>query len=110
MSPVPAAISPSNNFLQASLEIDKNPAVNQLASIVVNCTEPMRYINYYVFGRGDVLHANTIRTDNRKVNISNILYILLIINLNIFLGIQVPICSHFCLSTNSPSVSKLCTR
>lgn len=67
MSPVPAAISMTNTYLQASLEVDKNPAVNQVVDIIVNCTEPMKYINYQVFGRGDVLHVHTFQIDNQKV-------------------------------------------
>lgn len=69
MPPIPAAVSYSNTFLQATLETDK-PLVNLDIEILVNCTEPMKYINYELLGRGDVLIANTLQIDNRKVSFS----------------------------------------
>ncbi|KAG5896879.1 hypothetical protein JTB14_033520 [Gonioctena quinquepunctata] len=63
ISPVPAAVSYSNTFLQASLESDR-PIVNLDVEIAVNCTEPLRYINYVLMGRGDVLITNSFRVEN----------------------------------------------
>lgn len=66
MPPVPAAVSPSNTYLQASIETD-HPRVNVDVDILVNCTERMKYINYELFGRGDILIANSLQVDNKKV-------------------------------------------
>ncbi|KAJ8965945.1 hypothetical protein NQ317_008000, partial [Molorchus minor] len=65
LSPVPAAVSFSKIFLQASLETEK-PIVNLDVEVIVNCTEPMRYINYVLMGRGDVLLSHTFHIDNQK--------------------------------------------
>ncbi|CAG9825408.1 unnamed protein product [Phaedon cochleariae] len=63
MSPVPAAVSYTGNFLQAVLETDR-PIVNLDVDILVNSTEPMRSINYVLMGRGDVLITNSFQVDN----------------------------------------------
>lgn len=69
MSPVPAAISQSNTFLQATLKTNK-PIVNTIVEILVTCTEPLRYINYELLGRGDVLLAHTFQVEYTKVSTS----------------------------------------
>ncbi|KAK4880764.1 hypothetical protein RN001_008910 [Aquatica leii] len=66
MPPVPAAVSPSKTYLQVNLVNDKSPKVNDLVEVIVNCTEPMKYINYQVMGRGDVLAAHSFQLDNKK--------------------------------------------
>ncbi|XP_076256034.1 thioester-containing protein 3 isoform X1 [Rhynchophorus ferrugineus] len=66
ISPIPAAVSYGNIFLQVNLETEK-PIVNLDVDVVVNCTEPMKYINYVLFARGDVLLTNTFQVDNEKV-------------------------------------------
>lgn len=63
ISPIPAAVSFSNNFLQIELETEQ-PIVNLDVEVFVNCTERMQYINYVLMGRGDVLITNTFRVDN----------------------------------------------
>lgn len=63
--PIPAAVSASNTYLQASVETDR-PLVNLDVDVLINCTEPMKYITYELIGRGDVLIANTFQIDNRK--------------------------------------------
>lgn len=65
MAPVPAAVSYNNTFLQISLDTDR-PIINEEVEILVTCTEPMRYINYVLMGRGDVLITNTFQVDNSK--------------------------------------------
>ncbi|CAG9853917.1 unnamed protein product [Phyllotreta striolata] len=64
-TPIPAAVSYSDNFLQATLETDR-PVINQDVNIVVNSTQSMRSLNYVLIGRGDVLITNTFHVDNRK--------------------------------------------
>jgi len=76
-------VSYSNTFLQASLETEK-PIVNLDVDVIVNCTEPMKYINYVLLARGmflvthksikklqfflgDVLLTNSFQVDNKKV-------------------------------------------
>ncbi|KAF5298450.1 hypothetical protein FQR65_LT01229 [Abscondita terminalis] len=66
MPPVPAAVSPTRTYLQVNLDNDKNPMVNEIVDVVVNCTEPMKYINYQILGRGDVLAAHSFQLDNKK--------------------------------------------
>lgn len=66
MPPVPSAVSKSNTFITAFIETEY-PTVNKQISILVNCTEPMKYINYEVLGRGDVLLANSIAVDGKTV-------------------------------------------
>ncbi|KAJ3654530.1 hypothetical protein Zmor_013712 [Zophobas morio] len=63
ISPIPAAVSYSNTFLQASIETER-PIVNLDVEILVNCTEPLKYVSYVLLGRGDVLNANTFQVDN----------------------------------------------
>ncbi|XP_019757340.2 CD109 antigen [Dendroctonus ponderosae] len=65
ISPIPAAVSYGNTFLQASLETEK-PIVNLDVDILVNCTEPMRYINYVLLARGDVLLSSSFQIDNKN--------------------------------------------
>lgn len=67
MPPVPAAVSKSKIYLQATLETEF-PTVNKPISISVNCTEPLKYINYEVLGRGDILIARTVVVDGRNVS------------------------------------------
>lgn len=40
--------------------------INGLVKVLVNCTEPMKYINYVVIGRGDVILANTFQVGNTQ--------------------------------------------
>lgn len=65
MAPVPAAVSYSNSFLQITLDTDR-PILNEEVEIFVTSTEPMRYINYVLMGRGDVLITNTFQVDNSR--------------------------------------------
>lgn len=65
-SPIPAAVSYSDNYIQASLQTER-PIVNQDIEILVNCTEPLKYLSYELFGRGDVLVANTLQIRNERV-------------------------------------------
>ncbi|XP_066246674.1 thioester-containing protein 1 allele R1-like [Euwallacea similis] len=66
ISPIPAAVSYSNTFLQASIETDK-PLVNLDVDVAINCTEPMKYVNYVLLARGDVLLTNSFQVDNSRV-------------------------------------------
>ena len=70
MSPVPSALSPSKTFLQVTLETER-PIINLDVDVMVNCTEPMKYISYELLGRGNVLAAQTFQTDDRKVRINS---------------------------------------
>lgn len=65
MAPVPAAVSYNNTFLQISLDTDR-PIINEEVEILVTATEPLRYINYVLMGRGDVLITNTFQVDNSR--------------------------------------------
>ncbi|KAJ8960843.1 hypothetical protein NQ318_020139 [Aromia moschata] len=65
MPPVPTAVSYSNSFLQASVQTDR-PMVNLDVEISVSSTEPLRYINYVLMGRGDVLLTHTFHIDDKK--------------------------------------------
>lgn len=65
ISPVPAAVSFSNNYVQVSLETER-PIVNLDVEVMVNCTEPLKYISYELLGRGDVIIANTFKIDSKK--------------------------------------------
>lgn len=65
MAPVPAAVSYNNTFLQITLDTDR-PIINEEVTITVTSTEPMRYINYVLMGRGDVLITNTFQVDNSR--------------------------------------------
>lgn len=53
-------MSPSNTFLQTILKTDK-PLVNSDVDIEINSTVPLKYFNYLVIGRGDVITANTVQ-------------------------------------------------
>ncbi|XP_072395001.1 thioester-containing protein 1 allele R1-like [Diabrotica undecimpunctata] len=64
-TPIPAAVSFSGNFLQATLETDR-PIVNLDVDISVNSTKPMQYLNYILMGRGDVISTNSFQIENRK--------------------------------------------
>ncbi|CAH1108875.1 unnamed protein product [Psylliodes chrysocephalus] len=64
-TPIPAAVSFSDNFIQATLETER-PIVNLDVDIVVNSTQPMRSVNYILMGRGDVLITNTFQVENKK--------------------------------------------
>ncbi|XP_030765290.1 CD109 antigen [Sitophilus oryzae] len=66
ISPIPAAVSYGNTYLQVNLETEKR-IVNLDVDVIVNCTEPMKYINYVLLARGDVLLTNTFQIDNQKV-------------------------------------------
>lgn len=68
MPPVPSAVSISSTFLTATIETEY-PTVNKPISILVNCTEPMKYINFEVLGRGDVLLARSVIADGRNVKL-----------------------------------------
>ncbi|XP_073987023.1 CD109 antigen-like isoform X2 [Rhodnius prolixus] len=59
-STVNAAVSPSDTFIQAIIKT-KKPKVNNDVVLVVNSTEPLRYVTYLVLGRGDVVTANSVR-------------------------------------------------
>lgn len=66
MPPVPAAVSKSKTYLSTILETEF-PTINKQISILVNCTEPMKYVNYEVLGRGDVLIARSVVVDGKNV-------------------------------------------
>lgn len=66
-TPVPAAVSSSKEYIQATLQTER-PIVNQDIEVLVNCTEPMQYLSYVLFGRGDVLVANTLQIRNENVH------------------------------------------
>lgn len=53
-------MSPSHTYLQATLKTE-NPRMNQDIEIFVNSTSPLKYYNYMIMGRGDVLAANTVQ-------------------------------------------------
>ncbi|KAL0273724.1 UNVERIFIED_CONTAM: hypothetical protein PYX00_006334 [Menopon gallinae] len=57
-STVGSSVSPSHTFLQATLKTDK-PKVNEDVVVEVNSTVPLRYYNYVVLGRGDVIYSTT---------------------------------------------------
>lgn len=63
--PIPAAVSASNTFLQASIETER-PVVKLDVEVLVNCTKPMKYISYELLGRGDILIGNTFQIDNKR--------------------------------------------
>lgn len=68
MPPVPAAVSKSKTYLSATLETEF-PTINKQISILVNCTEPMKYFNCEVLGRGDILIARSVVVDGRNVSL-----------------------------------------
>ncbi|KAK6619003.1 hypothetical protein RUM44_003385 [Polyplax serrata] len=59
-STVSSSMSPSHTYLQATLKTE-NPRMNQDIEIFVNSTSPLKYYNYMIMGRGDVLAANTVQ-------------------------------------------------
>lgn len=67
MPPIPAAVSASNTFIQATILTDK-PTVKSDVEILVNCTEPLKYINYELFGRGDLIIGNTYQVYDKNVS------------------------------------------
>ncbi|PSN57619.1 hypothetical protein C0J52_00529 [Blattella germanica] len=66
-STISSSMSPSNTFIQAVIATE-NPKVNQDVEIDINSTEPLKYFNYQVIGRGDVVKANTIQVSNKKTH------------------------------------------
>ncbi|XP_031828991.1 thioester-containing protein 1 allele R1 isoform X2 [Nomia melanderi] len=58
------AMSKNNEYIQAILKTE-NPTVNQEIEIEVNSTIPLKYINYEIFGRGDILDAGSIYVQNK---------------------------------------------
>ncbi|XP_006620960.1 CD109 antigen-like isoform X1 [Apis dorsata] len=58
------AMSQNNEYIQAILKTEK-PMVNQDIEIEVNSTIPLKYINYEIFGRGDILDAGSIYVQNK---------------------------------------------
>ncbi|XP_057670871.1 thioester-containing protein 1 allele R1-like [Diorhabda carinulata] len=64
-TPIPAAVSFSNAFLQVILETER-PIVNLEVEITVNSTHPMKTLSYILMGRGDVLRTHTFQVENKK--------------------------------------------
>ncbi|KAK9304587.1 hypothetical protein QLX08_004027 [Tetragonisca angustula] len=58
------AMSQNNEYIQAILKTEK-PMVNRDVEIEVNSTTPLKYINYEIFGRGDILDAGSIFVQNK---------------------------------------------
>ncbi|CAK9821472.1 CD109 antigen [Anthophora retusa] len=58
------AMSLNNEYIQAILKTEK-PMVNRDIEIEVNSTIPLKYINYEIFGRGDILDADSIYVQNK---------------------------------------------
>ncbi|XP_017876968.1 CD109 antigen-like isoform X2 [Ceratina calcarata] len=58
------AISQNNEYIQAILKTE-SPMVNRDVEIEVNSTTPLKYINYEIFGRGDILDAGSIYVQNK---------------------------------------------
>ncbi|GFT73842.1 CD109 antigen [Nephila pilipes] len=63
---IDAAVSPSNNFIQAVL-ITPNPKAQETIEMEVNVTEPINHLVYKVIGRGNIVLAKTIPVPNQKV-------------------------------------------
>ncbi|XP_011502894.1 PREDICTED: CD109 antigen-like [Ceratosolen solmsi marchali] len=59
------ASSRSEVYIQATLRTEK-PMVNEYIEIEVNSTNPLKYLSYQVFGRGDILTANSIQVSDRR--------------------------------------------
>ncbi|XP_052132261.1 CD109 antigen [Frankliniella occidentalis] len=57
-STIDASISPSSNFIQASL-VTQNPKVNEDVEVEVNSTAPLSHLSYQVLGRGDIVVAHS---------------------------------------------------
>ncbi|KAL1497123.1 hypothetical protein ABEB36_008133 [Hypothenemus hampei] len=66
ISPIPGAVSYGRTFLQATVETAK-PIVNLDVDVVVNCTEPMNFVNYVLLARGDIILTNSFQVDNKKI-------------------------------------------
>nr|XP_014289274.1 CD109 antigen-like isoform X3 [Halyomorpha halys] len=62
---VTAAVSPSNTFIQTSVNTE-NPKVNSDIELQVNSTAPLKYLSYSVLGRGDVIVANSVEVNGMK--------------------------------------------
>lgn len=60
------AMSPSNTFIQATVKTDK-PSVNREIEIEVNSTVPLKYLNYEILGRGDILNAGSISVSDKNI-------------------------------------------
>ncbi|KAL0108702.1 hypothetical protein PUN28_014092 [Cardiocondyla obscurior] len=58
------AMSASNEYIQAILKTEK-PAVNNYVDIEVNSTALLKYINYEILGRGDILDAGSIYVQDK---------------------------------------------
>ncbi|XP_050479205.1 thioester-containing protein 1 allele R1-like isoform X2 [Bombus huntii] len=58
------AMSQNNEYIQAVLKTEK-PMVNRDVEIEVNSTALLKYINYEIFGRGDILDAGSIYVQNK---------------------------------------------
>ncbi|XP_076755633.1 thioester-containing protein 1 allele R1 isoform X2 [Xylocopa sonorina] len=58
------AMSQNNEYIQAILKTE-NPTVDREVEIEVNSTSPLKYINYEIFGRGDILDAGSIYAQNK---------------------------------------------
>ncbi|XP_017758263.1 PREDICTED: CD109 antigen-like isoform X2 [Eufriesea mexicana] len=58
------AMSQNNEYIQATLKTVK-PMVNRDVEIEVNSTILLKYINYEIFGRGDILDAGSIYVQNK---------------------------------------------
>lgn len=58
-STISPAKSPSDTFIQVLLKT-QNPKVNEDVELELNSTVPLKYFNYEVIGRGDVITANTV--------------------------------------------------
>ncbi|XP_067205128.1 thioester-containing protein 1 allele R1-like isoform X2 [Linepithema humile] len=58
------AMSASNEYIQATLKTEK-PMVNGYVEIEVNSTAPLKYINYEVLGRGNILNAGSINVQDK---------------------------------------------
>ncbi|KAK3922691.1 CD109 antigen [Frankliniella fusca] len=64
-STIDASISPSGNFLQASL-VTQNPKVNEDVEVEVNSTTPLSHLSYQVLGRGDVVVAHSLQLAGQR--------------------------------------------
>ncbi|XP_011302420.1 CD109 antigen isoform X2 [Fopius arisanus] len=58
------AMSPSGSYIQAVVKTE-SPQVNHEVEVEVNSTEVLKYLNYEVLGRGDILNAGSVPVDGR---------------------------------------------
>ncbi len=65
-STIPKAISPSNNYLQATLLTPK-PQVGKNVRIGIRANEANQWITYLIFGRGKLAFGETLRS-SREIN------------------------------------------